>query len=433
MAASMVQLLRLWWRRGGRDRVVAFAGFGILVLTLLFTVSSLFHDAGERTAFVGQSDGPVLVDLTLVHDAEKKGAVCLDGSPPGYYLHRGFGSGADSWVVHLEGGGWCDSIASCSSRSRTPLGSSHYFESQIHFYGILNNHPSLNPDFYNWNRVKVRYCDGASMAGDVDNESQNSTNLFFRGKHVWEAVMHELLSKGLANAKQALLTGCSAGGLATFIHCDDFQALLPKQTTVKCLPDAGFFLNAEDISGKRTLGSFYHNVVHLQDLTKHLSKGCISKTEPSQCFFPQEFIKYIRTPLFILNPAYDAWQVQHVLAPYKSDPQGDWQRCRLNIHNCDQKNIEALQGFRNKMLNALTEFRKSKNGGMFINSCFTHCQTHSNITWHSPTSPKINNRTIAEAVGDWFFNRREAKEIDCPYPCNPTCYHLDLNAIWPGA
>lgn len=74
MAASMVQLLRLWWRRGGRDRVVAFAGFGILVLTLLFTVSSLFHDAGERTAFVGQSDGPVLVDLTLVHDAEKKGA-----------------------------------------------------------------------------------------------------------------------------------------------------------------------------------------------------------------------------------------------------------------------------------------------------------------------------------------------------------------------
>lgn len=118
--------------------------------------------------------------------------------------------------------------------------------------------------------------------------AKNSTNLFFRGKRVWEAVMHELLSKGLANAKQviqlwilhisqcvflhschkrykhlgqsrnviegmilvcdfslqALLTGCSAGGLATFIHCDDFQALLPKQTTVKCLPDAGFFLNA---------------------------------------------------------------------------------------------------------------------------------------------------------------------------------------------
>jgi hypothetical protein len=29
-------------------------------------------------------------------------AVCLDGSPPAYHLHRGFGSGADSWLVHME-------------------------------------------------------------------------------------------------------------------------------------------------------------------------------------------------------------------------------------------------------------------------------------------------------------------------------------------
>lgn len=42
---------------------------------------------------------------------------------------------------------------------------------------------------------------------------------------------------------QAFLTGCSAGGLATLIHCDDFRDLLPKDATVKCLADAGFFLN----------------------------------------------------------------------------------------------------------------------------------------------------------------------------------------------
>jgi hypothetical protein len=28
--------------------------------------------------------------------------VCLDGSVPGYHLHRGFGSGANSWLVNLE-------------------------------------------------------------------------------------------------------------------------------------------------------------------------------------------------------------------------------------------------------------------------------------------------------------------------------------------
>ncbi|KAJ0979437.1 hypothetical protein J5N97_014911 [Dioscorea zingiberensis] len=70
-----------------------------------FTFSSyhfLFRDAGPEPAFHGLSEGPVLVDLTLVRDAQKKGAVCLDGSPPGYYLLPGFGSGADTWVVHLE-------------------------------------------------------------------------------------------------------------------------------------------------------------------------------------------------------------------------------------------------------------------------------------------------------------------------------------------
>jgi hypothetical protein len=43
---------------------------------------------------------------------------------------------------------------------------------------------------------------------------------------------------------QALLTGCSAGGLATFIHCDEFHDLLPKSAKVKCMPDAGFFMDS---------------------------------------------------------------------------------------------------------------------------------------------------------------------------------------------
>lgn len=29
-------------------------------------------------------------------------AVCLDGSPAAYHLMRGFGSGSDKWIVHLE-------------------------------------------------------------------------------------------------------------------------------------------------------------------------------------------------------------------------------------------------------------------------------------------------------------------------------------------
>ena len=42
---------------------------------------------------------------------------------------------------------------------------------------------------------------------------------------------------------QALLSGCSAGGLASILHCDEFGDLFPKTTRVKCLSDAGLFLD----------------------------------------------------------------------------------------------------------------------------------------------------------------------------------------------
>lgn len=43
---------------------------------------------------------------------------------------------------------------------------------------------------------------------------------------------------------QVLLSGCSAGGLAVILHCDNFRGLFPSNTKVKCLSDAGMFLDA---------------------------------------------------------------------------------------------------------------------------------------------------------------------------------------------
>jgi len=45
---------------------------------------------------------------------------------------------------------------------------------------------------------------------------------------------------------QAILSGCSAGGLTTILHCDNFKALLPSEANVKCVPDAGYFINVYD-------------------------------------------------------------------------------------------------------------------------------------------------------------------------------------------
>ncbi|XP_043689276.1 pectin acetylesterase 5-like [Telopea speciosissima] len=423
------RLRGLTWLRqkwGRKDWAIAATGFTLLMLAIIVTLETWTQETESSVNQYFNPDPP-LVDLTLLsNNAMEKGAVCLDGSPPGYHFLKGFGSGANNWLLHLEGGGWCDTVASCSMRKRTALGSSKYMNRQVPFSGILSNDPSQNPEFFNWNKVKIRYCDGASFSGNPESEFKNGTELFFRGQLIWKEIMGELLSIGLAHVSQAVLSGCSSGGLATLIHCDDFRELLPKDAIVKCVADAGFFLDVKDISGNSAIQSFYRNVVDLQGVVQSLNKDCISRMEPSQCFFPQEIIKNTKTPVFLVHPAYDIWQIQNILVPGVSDPHHEWLKCRLNIYNCNRRQIKVLQEFRSSLLKALEEFRQKKNGGMFINSCFVHCQTWMTSTWHSPGSPRINNKTIAESVGDWYFNRRVVTEIDCAYPCNPTCFNMIL-------
>ncbi|XP_042046382.1 pectin acetylesterase 5-like [Salvia splendens] len=439
MPANQHRLLRFtsdgpwrWWRQlSQRELTMATATaaivFFLLVLSPFPKTSRTF---GGTNVITSEADSE-WVPFTPLSKAQQNSAFCLDGSLPGYHLKRGFGSGSDSWLIHVEGGGWCSNITSCSDRKKTKLGSSTYMDKQDQFLGILSHHPVQNPDFFNWNKVKVRYCDGSSFSSRPrpDTEFQNGTELFFRGQLIWDTLMDELLTIGMSKARQAILTGCSAGGLAILIHCDDFRDLLPKDTDVKCLADAGFFPNEKDIVGNHGIESFYHDVVHLQGIAKSLNHDCVARSgEPSKCFFPQEFIGNIRTPVFLVQPAYDFWQIENIYVPKLSDPQGSWRKCRLNIFNCNSNQLEVLHGYRNSLLRTLDGFQNKPKWGMFINSCFIHCQTWAAGTWHSPTSPRINSKTVAETVGDWYFERESAIRVDCPFPCNPTCYNKDLSA-----
>jgi len=62
--------------------------------------------------------------VMLTEAAAARGAVCLDGSTAGYYVERGAARGI---LLHIQGGGWCTSLADCRSRADTSLGSSANF------------------------------------------------------------------------------------------------------------------------------------------------------------------------------------------------------------------------------------------------------------------------------------------------------------------
>ncbi|RRT52001.1 hypothetical protein B296_00037256 [Ensete ventricosum] len=79
----------------------------------------------------------------------------------------------------------------------------------------------------------------------------------------------------------------------------------------------GCAIGRKDISGAEHIKAFYNDVVtthflhYFQGSAKNLPL-CTSMMEPgmvSVCFFPQYMAQEIESPLFILNAAYDSWQV----------------------------------------------------------------------------------------------------------------------------
>ncbi|XP_075102967.1 pectin acetylesterase 8-like isoform X3 [Nicotiana tabacum] len=361
----------------------------------------------------------LMVNITILHSATAEGAA--------YHLDRGYGTGLRSWIITIDGGGWCSSISDCHNRSNSVLGSStKMLPPQVRFSGILHNDLRINPDFYNWNRVRVRYCDGSSFTGDVDDVDPD-TKLYYRGARIFRAIMNDLSRKGMQTAENAILSGTSAGGLATILNCDKFKSLLPDDARVKCVADAGFFINAKTISGTSDIQDEYKRVVTLHGSAKNLPPSCTSIMEPSLCFFPRNVVPYVQTLLFIINSQYDLWQVEdtnvsNILVPEYLDPQRVWKNCKVHISNCTLSQRIIIQDFGVEFLKAFLGLTPSFTRGYFITSCYSHGQIQSARYWFSANSPRLLNKTIAEAVADWYFDRAEFHQYIDPYPCGRDCW-----------
>lgn len=68
----------------------------------------------------------------------------------------------------------------------------------------------------------------------------NGKPLHFRGLQIRKAVLEALMTIGMKRASDVILTGCSAGGVATFIHADYVQSILPSGVKYAAMADAGY-------------------------------------------------------------------------------------------------------------------------------------------------------------------------------------------------
>eukprot|EP00456_Euglypha_rotunda_P060066 TRINITY_DN5026_c0_g1_i2.p1 TRINITY_DN5026_c0_g1~~TRINITY_DN5026_c0_g1_i2.p1 ORF type:complete len:195 (+),score=20.82 TRINITY_DN5026_c0_g1_i2:3-587(+) len=152
----------------------------------------------------------VQMTLTMLNDAaQSSGAVCLDGTPTGYYFSPYTNSANQyDWQIYFEGGGWCYEEADCWQRSKGALGSSKTWGTTMTVPGLLSDNCTINPIFCNFNRVYLPYCDGNSFSGNRDDVvTYNGDPLYFRGRRNLDATIQALLKdRNLSQAVTVMLT-----------------------------------------------------------------------------------------------------------------------------------------------------------------------------------------------------------------------------------
>ncbi|CAI7841569.1 unnamed protein product, partial [Closterium sp. NIES-54] len=209
--------------------------------------------------------------------------------PPAYYYRPGYGLGTNKWLIYLMGGRWCLSPSQCRLRADTDLGSTNGwprpgdpgFESNLDsmgagFQGMLSGDSSENPYFYSWNMVVVLYCDGGVFAGVKGKMLyDHSQPYYLSGRPILNSILGDLNNKGMKEADSVLLTGCSAGAIAVSMACDAMaQFHFPRTAKVKCLMDAGFFMDTPDITGQYSFRGIVQRMFRFHSMTAAADDDC---------------------------------------------------------------------------------------------------------------------------------------------------------------
>jgi len=308
---------------------------------------------------------------------------------------------------------------------------------------------SVNPDFCNANRVHMLYCDGNSFSGNRDSPVVvNGKPLYFRGKKIMDAVLQTLIrDHGLKSATDVLLTGCSAGGLSTYLHADyvhsQVRAAAPGLTRFKAAPISGFFLLHDTVESKPV---YADEMKYIFGLANSSCAGCMNDAclashasgDQWRCNFAEESYAHIVTPIMALNSALDSWQTGCIYTAepvaHNSTANGNcaaapgWGACSRDPESCDSSQIAVMNKYQsdfNSIMGQKVTYSKPGNGA-FIHSCHTHCEAQGGQF----NTFEVNGVSMQQAVSKWWKSAGTAPPLNyapcmykttSPHKCNPTC------------
>jgi Pectinacetylesterase len=251
----------------------------------------------------------------------------------------------------------------------------------------LSPDPKVNPDFSDWNLVHFNYCDGASFSGNRASPLEvNGTKLHMRGHAILKALFGELRETyGFGKATHVLLSGCSAGGLSTYLHADYIHdTFVPASADYKAMPISGYFLDFPNVFGKKVYTDEMKYVFRMQhvgtsDVTTN--ERCMHRYRATgdewKCIMAQYVLPFIEVPYFAYNSLYDQWQMGNVVGAQA--PKYD--QCAVHFpNNCTVQDIKFANSFHDSMrkdYENTPSFANQAKNGAFLHSCWGHCWANS--------------------------------------------------------
>jgi len=341
------------------------------------------------------SNAPAQFQLYKLEEGNSFGAMALDGSPAAFYFHEG---SSDNWAFYFQGGGWCYSLADCWGRSQGNLGSSTRLPPTGSMGGLLSDDCSVSP-ICDYNVVWMAYLDGNSFSGMLNGPVNYTTPngasvpLYFRGRYnidaIVDAVSRNVMnsSRLLKNAVNLVETGCSAGGLATFLHADYIRDTIPHSGAFYSLPISGYFLDYPSVAN----GTFVYSqqIQSIYSISNASTNAACQESysasgESWRCNMAEYVYPFITSNIFVLNSRYDSWQTECILTstpvPAGSTTNGlcgsapGWSACASDPTKCNfEQMVHGYIPFGSYFTTSLTfvnaEKFNSPGNGAFIVSC----------------------------------------------------------------
>jgi len=267
-----------------------------------------------------------------------------------------------------------------------------------------------------------------------------SSVVYTRGNYILEGVIRDLRYQNggpFVNPSHVVVSGGSAGGLATFLHVHQFREALPiGKVKMAAIVDGGFFPEYPRKSllrteCKKTFAQKMKKIYHLTQAMAGLPQACIAaqgktgKNTFHRCMFASNVIRTVPVPLFVINSKYDLVHILHIIG-YSLQETGQDKVREVNAYGANITS-QVLQAVR----------KHQKKGGIFRQSgaFLDSCERHTTGTDVDYANVNVGGTAVNEALFHWtkqVFGSssnngsgggtgRKFWVSDAPYPCSTGC------------